>query len=73
MQRGEQPNHRETNTTMHGLQEIVYANAAARSRAQAQSIKRHIQDAHRRIAVIRSWASEYPLQPSNPKPNQPSK
>jgi hypothetical protein len=45
---------------MHGLQEIIYANANARSRAKAAILKLHIQDAHRRIAVIRSWASDYP-------------
>lgn len=49
---------------MHGLQEIIYANANAARQAKAQALKRRNATAHQKIetlAYIRAYASEYPL------------
>ena len=48
---------------MHGLQEIIYANANAARQAKAQALKRRNATAHQKIealAYIRAYASEYP-------------
>lgn len=56
---------------MHGLQEIVYANAKAANAAKAVILKNRRAFAHQTIAkltALRAWGSEYPAVNTNTNP-----